>query len=170
MNHKNSYIGISDIHDKNILVFGCGNILFGDDGFGPRVAEELIRNYDLPKDVGVINAGTSVRTMLFDIILSEKKPDKIIIVDAIDAKKSPGDVFELQIDEIPEKKIDDFSMHQLPTSNLLKELKDLCKVDVTIIACQIESIPAEVSDVISKKLVDAIPKVCNRINELIQNN
>jgi len=153
----------------NILILGCGNILFGDDGFGPHVAEELQKNYNLPENVGVINAGSSVRNILFDIALSEKKPGKIIIVDAIDAAKTPGEIFELPIDEIPEKKIDDFSMHQLPTSNLLKELKDFCKVDVIIIACQVENIPEEVTASVSKKITDAIPEVCKRINEIIKN-
>jgi coenzyme F420 hydrogenase subunit delta len=152
-----------------ILILGCGNILFGDDGFGPLVAEEFQKNYNLPENVGVINAGSSVRNILFDIALSEKKPDRIIIVDAIDAAKTPGEIFELPIDEIPEKKIDDFSMHQLPTSNLLKELKDICKVDVIIIACQVENIPEEVTASISKKITDAIPEVCKRINEIIKN-
>lgn len=170
MDKQNSYTGIPDIPGKDILIFGCGNILFGDDGFGPRVADELFKKYDLPENAGVIKAGTSVRTMLFDIILSEKKPKKIIIVDAIDAEKSPGEIFELPIDEIPEKKIDDFSMHQLPTSNLLKELKDLCRVDVIIIACQIENIPSEVSTTISKKLIDAIPEACKMIYEHIKVN
>jgi len=143
--------------------------LFGDDGFGPCVAEELQKNYNLPENVGVINAGSSVRNILFDIALSEKKPGKIIIVDAIDAAKTPGEIFELPIDEIPENKIDDFSMHQLPTSNLLKELKDFCKVDVIIIACQVENIPEEVTASISKKITDAIPEVCKRITEMIKN-
>ena len=152
-----------------ILILGCGNILFGDDGFGPHVAEELQKNYNLPENVGVINAGSSVRNILFDIALSEKKPDKIIIVDAIDAEKIPGEIFELTIDEIPENKIDDFSMHQIPTSNLLKELQELCKVDIIIIACQVESILEEVTDSISKKITDAIPEVCKRIEEIIKN-
>lgn len=169
MNQRNNKTGISDIPDKNILILGCGNTLFGDDGFGPRVTEELLKNYNLPENVGVINAGTSVRNILFDIALSEKKPEKIIIVDAIDAGKTPGEIFELPIDDIPEKKIDDFSMHQLPTSNLLKELKDLCKVNVIIIACQVENIPTEVTTTISKKLVNVIPEVCKRINEIIKN-
>jgi len=155
--------------NSKILILGCGNILFGDDGFGPHVAEELQRNYNIPENVGVINAGSSVRNILFDITLSEKKPEKIIIVDAIDAGKTPGEIFELPIEEIPEKKIDDFSMHQLPTSNLLKELKDFCKVDVIIIACQVENIPEEVTASISKKITDAIPEVCKRINEIIKN-
>lgn len=153
----------------NVLILGCGNILFGDDGFGPLVAEELRKNYNLPENAGVINAGSSVRNILFDIALSEKKPDKIIIIDAIDAGKTPGEIFELPIDEIPEKKIDDFSMHQLPTSNLLKELKDFCKVDIVIIACQVENIPEEVTASISKKITDAIPEVCKRITEMIKN-
>ncbi|MFH1322073.1 MAG: hypothetical protein ABII90_15650 [Bacteroidota bacterium] len=68
------------------------------------------------------------------------------------------------------KKIDDFSMHQLPTSNLLKELKDFCKVDVIIIACQVENIPEEVTASVSKKIADAIPGVCKRINEIIRND
>ena len=169
MNQHKLNTGFSDIPDKNILVFGCGNILFGDDGFGPRVAEELLENYHLTRNVEVVNAGTSIRNLLFDIALSEKKPEKIIIIDAIDAGKIPGEIFELPIDEIPVKKIDDFSMHQLPTSNLLKELKDFCKVDVIIIACQIENIPTEVSTTISKKLIDAIPEACKKIKELITN-
>ena len=152
----------------DILILGCGNILFGDDGFGPRVAEELERNHDLPENTIVINAGSSVRNILFDITLSEKKPKKIIIVDAIDAARTPGEIFELSIDEIPDIKIDDFSMHQLPTSNLLKELKEFCKVDVVIIACQVEKIPEQVTVSISNKLKDAIPEVCKRINEMVK--
>ncbi|MBL6949100.1 MAG: hydrogenase maturation protease [Bacteroidales bacterium] len=160
----------SDILSKKILILGCGNILFGDDGFGPYVAEELQKNYKIPENVCVINAGSSVRNILFDIALSEKKPTKIIIVDAIDDGKTPGEIVELPVEKIPENKIDDFSMHQLPTSNLLKELKDLCNVDVIIIACQIEHIPEEVTTSISKKLTDAIPETCKRIYEIINSS
>jgi len=152
------------------LVLGCGNILFGDDGFGPHIANELQNNHNLPDNVEVINAGSSVRNLLFDVAVSDVRPDRIIIVDAIDANRTPGEVFEVSIDDIPEKKIDDFSMHQLPTSNLLKELKDLCRVDVRIIVCQVENIPSEVSTTISKKLLDAAPEVCKTIDDLINNS
>lgn len=97
MNMQNYNTGIQDIPDKKILILGCGNILFGDDGFGPYVAEELRKNYKLPENAGVINAGSAVRSILFDIALSEKKPEKIIIIDAIDAGKTPGEIFELPI-------------------------------------------------------------------------
>jgi coenzyme F420 hydrogenase subunit delta len=154
---------IPDRYRKPILVFGCGNILFGDDGFGPYVVEFLKKNYSIPSDVEVLDVGCSVRSILFDITLSDKKPKKIIIVDAIDAGQSPGNIFDVELEEIPENKLDDFSMHQLPTSNLLKELKELCKVQIKIISCQPEFIPDRVSTGLSKKLKDCIPRVCELI-------
>ena len=72
------------------------------------------------------------------------------------------------MDEIPHKKIDDFSMHQLPTSNLLKELKDLCKVDVSIIVCQVEKLPDEVTTKMSQSMLEAVPVACKRIKSLIK--
>ncbi len=159
---------IPDRYRKPILVLGCGNILFGDDGFGPQVVEYLKKNYSIPEDVEVINAGCSVRNILFDVVLSHEKPDKIIIIDGLDIRKKPGEVFEIEIEDIPEKKIDDFSMHQLPTSNLLRELKDHCSVYVKIFSCQVENIPKSVSMGLSKKLLDSIPKLCDMIIEEIK--
>ena len=71
---------IPDYCNCKNLILGCGNILFGDDGFGPHVAKELQKNYNLPENVGVINAGSSVRNILFDITLSEKNLKKLLLL------------------------------------------------------------------------------------------
>lgn len=154
-----------EYHDKSLLIFGCGNILLGDDGFGPTVAEELEQKYNIPEDVCVLNVGTSVREILFNVTIDEKKPKKIIIVDAIDVGKQPGEIFEIDLDDLPEKKIDDFSMHQLPTSNLLRELRDLCNVDVRILSCQVKNIPEEVQPGLSNILKDKVTEMCDIIVE-----
>lgn len=159
---------IPDRYKKPILVLGCGNILFGDDGFGPQAVEYLKKNYSIPEDVEVINAGCSVRNILFDIVLSPEKPGKIIIIDGLDVGKKPGEVFEIKIEDIPENKIDDFSIHQPPTSNLLRELKDHCSIYVKIFSCQVEDIPKSVSTGLSKRVIDSIPKVCDMIMEEIK--
>ena len=78
---------------KSILIFGCGNILFGDDGFGPAVVRELQESYVLPEDVLALDVGTSVREILFDILLSERRPERLIIVDAVDRGREPGALF-----------------------------------------------------------------------------
>lgn len=158
-----------DYWNREILVLGCGNILFGDDGFGPAVADYLQGNFEIPPEACVINAGLSVREILFTIILGEKRPKSVIIVDAVDAGRSPGELFELEPSQIPEVKIDDFSMHQLPTSNLLKELKEMCGVEVRIVSVQIQHIPDEVAPGLSKVVKDAIPAVCEKIFCFLQN-
>jgi coenzyme F420 hydrogenase subunit delta len=91
-----------------------------------------------------------------------------LIVDAVDVDKIPGETFELEISNIPENKIDDFSMHQLPTINLLRELKDLCSIDVKILSVQTQHIPDEVSPGLSEVVQRAIPIVCDQITSLIE--
>lgn len=154
---------IPDIYKKPILVFGCGNILFGDDGFGPEVISYLEKNYKIPKNVCVMNVGTSIRDILFTLILGEQKPKKIIIVDAVDKGKEAGEIFEISLEEISDVKIDDFSIHMIPSSNLLKELRDFCNVEVIILACQVEKIPKQVEPGLSKSVKLAIPKMCKEI-------
>jgi coenzyme F420 hydrogenase subunit delta len=148
---------------KSVLILGCGNTLFGDDGFGPAAVAYLTEHYSLPDDVAAIDMGISVRNILFDIILSERKPRKIIIVDAVQADKKPGEIFELDVSRIPVQKIDDFSMHQLPTSNMLVELKQLCGVDVKVICVQVEEIPDAVRPGVSETLLRSLPEVCEKI-------
>lgn len=159
---------MTDYWNKEILVLGCGNVLFGDDGFGPAVVEYLQENFEIPQEVYVMNAGLSVREILFNMVLSDKRPKTIIIVDAVDVGRTPGEMFELDITEIPGKKIDDFSMHQLPTSNLLRELENMCGVNVRIISVQIQNIPDEVSPGLSKVIRDSIPAVCEKILSAIK--
>jgi len=145
-------------YDKSVLILGCGNILLGDDGFGPAVAQHLRKNFTIPAHVCVFDAGTSVREILFDTILSDKKPSKIIIVDAMDCGRKPGELFHLDIDALPKVKLDDFSMHQIPTSNLLRELRDLCSIDVIVMACQVSNTCDRVNPGLSNPLKKAVGK------------
>jgi coenzyme F420 hydrogenase subunit delta len=153
-----------------VLVLGCGNELFGDDGFGSEAARYLSGCNDVPPYVGVIDAGLSIRNILFDIVLSEKKPEKIIIIDAVDCGRTAGDVFELDLDDIPLKKVDDFSMHQLPTTNLLKELKEQGDVEVRVIGVQVKTIPDKVMPGISEPLRKSLIRVKEKVIEIAGGN
>ena len=145
-----------DWHDKSILILGCGNVLLGDDGFGPAVAQRLQDDFAIPAEVCVFDAGTSVREILFDVILSDKKPSKIVIVDAMDCGGSPGELFAPDIRSIPETKLSNFSLHQVPTSNLLRELRDLCGVEVIVMACQVSHTPETVNPGLSMPVKQAV--------------
>jgi coenzyme F420 hydrogenase subunit delta len=140
--------------------------LFGDDGFGPAVVAALEGDYPrLPASVHAVDAGTGVRTILFTLTLSETRPQTIIVVDAVDVGRSPGDLFDLSVDRVPANKIADFSVHQLPTSNLLAELQELCGVRVKILACQVQNIPDSVSPGLSPAVAGAVPKACEMLIE-----
>lgn len=143
---------------KRVLILGVGNILFGDDGFGPAVVDYLLENYQIPDDVYVMDIGIGAGDVLFTVGLSEQKPKKIVVLDAVDVKKKPGEIFTMSIDELPSNKITDFSMHLFPSANLLKELRDQMGIEVVILACQAERIPDSVSIGLSDAVRRALPK------------
>lgn len=155
---------VREIFNKSVLIFGCGNILLGDDGFGPAVIEHLKENYVLPEQVLALDMGTGIREVLFDLILSETKPEKIIIVDAVEHPgRKPGDVFEIAVEDIPARKIADFSLHQFPTVNMLKELKDHTGIAITILVAQVQEIPEELKEGLTPAVTAAVDEACQRI-------
>lgn len=162
-------MAISLIFKKDHLVFGCGNPLLGDDGFGPAVIEYMQHHCRVPENAALIDAGTSIRDILFDILLSSKKPKQIIIVDAADQPhRRTGDIFEIDVDQISPAKINDFSLHQFPTTNMLKELQEGTRIDVRVLVVQTGAVPDEVRPGLSKPVEAAIPDMSQRILTLIK--
>jgi coenzyme F420 hydrogenase subunit delta len=136
---------VFDYCKKKVLVMGAGNILFGDDGFGPAVIEELGRR-KLPKDIYILDVGSSARGILFNILLSDKIPKVLIIVDSMTketVRKKPGTVLEVGLEDLGAEKSDDFQFHYVPTSNMLLDLRDQKGMTVIIIACVVKEIPKE---------------------------
>ncbi len=155
---------LKDLFEKSVLIFGCGNILWGDDGFGPAVIQRLQERYSLPPDVLAMDVGTSIRDILFDLVLSEKKPRKIFIIDAVEyPDRQPGEVFEIPVSGIPDKKTSDFSLHQFPTVNMLQELKEHSDIAITIIVAQVQIIPDEVQPGLSPAMTAAVDTACQRL-------
>ncbi len=151
----------SDLPDfcrKPTLVLGCGNLLFGDDGFGCEVVDYIESHYRVPDAVCMLDAGTGVRKLLFTLCLSPARPERLLIVDAIDAGRTPGEIFEIDPAEIPAAKLDDFSLHQVPTSNLLRDLQQSCGVEVRVLACQTGPLPEQISQGLSQAVSAAVPR------------
>lgn len=128
---------------KRVLVLGVGNVLFGDDGFGPAAVARLAQDHEVPDDVYVMDVGTGVRKLLFTLALSEALPEEIIVLDAVDGGRGDGRLGEVALDDLPVAKLDDFSLHQVPTSNLLRELRER-GVAVTILACDVNHVPSSI--------------------------
>ncbi len=159
---------LTEALEKPILIFGCGNFLFGDDGFGPAVVQHLQENFNLPDTVLVQNVGTGIREILFDLALSDRRPQMLIIVDAVDyPDRAPGEVFEISVEGIPAKKTMDFSLHQFPTVNILKELQEETDIAIHIIVAQVAHLPDAVQPGLSDAVARALPEACRHIRSLL---
>jgi hydrogenase maturation protease len=70
----------------HVRVIGIGNVLMGDDGFGPYVVKTLEALYELPADVSVVDAGTPG----LDLSPYLMNADVVIFVDAVRASGDAG--------------------------------------------------------------------------------
>lgn len=147
---------------KPTLILGCGNVLFGDDGFGCALVEQLA-GLGLPDSVCLLDAGTGSRALLFTLCLSSARPRRLLILDAIDEGREPGELFEIDPSKVPAAKADDFSFHLFPTSNLLRQLAESCGVEVRVLACQTGPLPEEVRPGLSPAVRAALPRAADWI-------
>lgn len=150
---------ISQIYAKPLLVFGCGNTLLGDDGFGSAVIAQLLAGPPLPAACAVLDVGTASRELLFDLLLAPVKPRLLLVIDAADPSDlAPGQLRELPLDDIAAPKANDFSLHQFPSLNLLAELADLGGVTVRVLAVKAGIIPETVRPGLSPAVAAAVPQ------------
>jgi coenzyme F420 hydrogenase subunit delta len=150
------------VFDAEILVVGCGNVLFKDDGFGPAVIEAL-ESYKLPENTMIIDAGTGAPHFIFSLPSESWK--KVIVVDVINFGAKPGKVRKFDVEELPEGSYE--NVHSWPVSQPLHELSKSCKV--IVIGCQPKHISApHVVMGLSTSVQNAIPKAIDMILEEIK--
>lgn len=150
---------------SRVLILGVGNVLFGNDGFGPEVIEYLSHHFMIPEDVYALDVGTGARKVLFTVSLSEIRPEEIVIVDAVDWGQEIGSISEIPVTCLPVTKVDDFSLHQVPASNLLRELQDVCGVKVTVLVCDVGPIEQIIEPGLSSEIRTSVIMACQQIVE-----
>ena len=151
-----------------VVIFGCGNVLLGDDGFGPAVIERLLRS-GLPESIQVIDAGTSIREYLLDyLMLPALRPALLIVVDAWSAEgDAPGQVRQCSPADLPARKVHDFSLHQFPTVNLLAELGEETGIEVMLLVARTAIVPDWIEPGLSPVMQAAVDTACLRIQHIV---
>jgi coenzyme F420 hydrogenase subunit delta len=145
-----------------IVVAGCGNPLFADDGFGPAVIEEL-QKLTLPDNVKVVDAGLGGPHFIFTL-LDPEVTKRLVIVDIADYGAEPGSITKLRIEDLPPGSYRD--AHSWDLAEPLQRIKD--RIDITVIGCQ----PKRVTDPdmeigLSDEVSKAIPKAVRIVLETI---
>ena len=101
---------------ETILVLGVGNLLWADEGFGIRAAEEFVRRYEPDARVTVLDGGTQGLYLLPHV----QAASHLLVFDAIDYGLEPGTMKIVLDDEVPSfmgaKKL---SLHQTGFQDVL---------------------------------------------------
>jgi hydrogenase maturation protease len=118
-----------DIYSPEVMILGIGSILFSDDGFGIQVAQRIEKEYEIPDNVLVVDGGVLGINLLGVI----SKPKHLIVVDTMRNKGTPGDLYRLEGDAIPERIRAKNSLHQVDFLEALTLCQAIDKVPQTVI-------------------------------------
>ena len=115
-----------------ILIFGAGNLILSDEGFGVHFVRHLEENYLFPDEVELFDAGT------MGIMVTHKleEAERVYIVDVIAAEGEPGEVRRYAKDDFMLKRIPmKMSPHQIGVQEMLliSELRDRCPAEVFLL-------------------------------------
>ncbi len=83
---KGELDGGDPLIDGRVAVVGLGNVLMGDDGFGPFVVQQLLARYEFPGFVTVTDLGTPG----LDLIPFVDGAAVLVVVDTVALPEPPG--------------------------------------------------------------------------------
>jgi coenzyme F420 hydrogenase subunit delta len=145
-----------------IVIVGCGNPLFADDGFGPAVAEEM-QKLSLPDNVKVQDGGLGAPHFIFTL-LDPEVTKKLVIVDIADWGGNPGDVRIIPLEELPPGSYRD--AHSWDLTEPLMRIKD--QIEITVVGCQQKRVTDPEMEIgISDEVSQAIPKTVRIVLDII---
>lgn len=155
-----------------ILVAGVGNLLRGDDGFGPRAAEALARAQGARTGLKVIETGIGGIHLVQELMSGF---EGLILLDACDRGAEPGTVFTLT-PEVPDpaamndrERRDFFAdVHYATPMRALAMARAVGALPgtVRVIACQIADADA-FTERMDPRIASAIPRAVERALALI---
>ena len=150
---------------SEIVIVGCGNPLFGDDGFGPAVIEEM-EKLTLPDNVTIMDGGAGAPHFIFNF-LDPAVTKRLIVVDIADFNAKPGSISKMSGKELkPGAYVDP---HSWDGVDQLCRVRD--RIYTTVVLCQpakaIKKGDADVEIGLSEEVQNAIPKAIRVILETI---
>ena len=148
----------------NVLIFGIGNLVQSDDGFGPHVIRALMKEEDsLPEGTVLLDAGTSIVDQLSDV----SKADHLICVDVVEGGGEPGTIYKFAPADVTYKTSKFHHAHKISIFDTLKMVEQMegRAPKTTIIAVQPDNI--DWGTELTEPVANSLPKVLELIhNEL----
>ncbi|HEY6871141.1 MAG TPA: HyaD/HybD family hydrogenase maturation endopeptidase [Geobacteraceae bacterium] len=156
------------------LIFGAGNLLLSDEGFGVHAIRYLEENYLFPDTVELYDGGT------LGIMVTHKleEAERVFVLDVVDTAGEPGDLFRFEKDDIMLNRLPlKMSPHQIGIQEVLflADMRDTCPQQVSLIGvipgsleagCELtprlRERVAEVARIVADELTADGVKVCRK--------
>jgi hydrogenase maturation protease len=103
------------VRDGQVLVLGLGNVLRGDEGLGVHALQRLTDGYVLPPQVEAVDGGT----LGLDLLPYLDGTPALLVIDAVQAGRTPGSLVRLQDEAIMPALALKLSLHQAGLRELL---------------------------------------------------
>lgn len=145
-----------------VLIYGAGNLILSDEGFGVHFVRHLEKHYDIPENVELYDGGTLGIMVHFKF----EEADRVILVDVVQAKGEPGDIFRYEREDIMLKNIPvKMSPHQIGLQEMLliSEMRDAPKPDLTFFGIVAQSL--DPGDELTPPLKAGLEKVAAMVVE-----
>lgn len=97
------------------LLIGVGNLLLSDEGVGVKVIERLAATYQIPQEVQILDGGT----LGLDLLYYLEGIENLLLVDAVQAGKDPGNLIHLEGEAVPAFLSIKISPHQIGIPDML---------------------------------------------------
>lgn len=143
-----------------VLVIGIGNRDRGDDGIGSLIAERLIKE----GFENVLDCERTPENYISKII--EKRPEKIIFIDACDFGGEIGEIRIFKKEEWQNFKNFSLSTHTLPIPLLISLIEKLTNSEIFLLGIQVKN--TNFSPFLSKELNNLFEEIIKKIKIFLQ--
>lgn len=145
---------LKSILKGKVVIVGIGNIIRGDDGFGPVLIEAIKGN---TKAV-CLDAGSAPENYIGKII--KEKPDTVLIIDAVHLGRDPGEYEILEKDDIIKC---GFTTHDISPAMFMECLTKETEAGIYMLGVQPKTI--ELGSEFSPSLKQTLGEVARLIRE-----
>lgn len=150
---------------NKITILGIGNLLYQDEGLGIHILPVLQELFAGQDDVEVIEGATD-GILLLDPVEST---DHLIIVDAIHAGQTPGELITIRDEEIPRYMGVKMSIHQVGFQEVLAAARLRERLPRHMLMCGLQphslELGLELTDIVKSKLPELVSAIQNQVNE-----
>jgi len=147
---------LNDILRGKIVIIGIGNIIRGDDGFGPLLIEKIKGGVK----VMCLDGGTAPENYLGKI--AKENPDTLLIVDVVHLGKNPGEYEILRQEDIVKC---GFTTHDISPVMFIEYLTKETEANIYMLGVQPQGI--ELGSEMSEKLKAVLDELSGKILEVV---